>query len=143
LYHSFRHTVKRSRARRNWLHANRLSLLDIPTPKPLAYLECKKGLLVWRSYFITQYVASQNLHVFLNDKELTEDRRQDMLIKVEKLLDKLTRNRITHGDLKQTNILITQDGPVLTDLDSMKIHRYNWIMRDRREDNMKRRSGGS
>jgi tRNA A-37 threonylcarbamoyl transferase component Bud32 len=143
LYHSFRHTVKRSRARRNWLHANRLSLLDIPTPKPLAYLECKKGLLIWKSYYITQYVASQNLHVFLNDKELTEDRRQDMLIKVEKLLDKLTRNRITHGDLKQTNILITQDGPVLTDLDSMKIHRYNWIMRDRREDNMKRLSGGS
>jgi len=52
LFHSFRHTTKRSRARRNWLHANRLCLLDIPTPKPIAYLEYKKGLLVWKSYYI-------------------------------------------------------------------------------------------
>ena len=142
LFHSFRHTTKRSRARRNWVHANRLCLLDIPTPKPIAYLEYKKGLLVWKSYFITQYVLSQNLHAFLNDKAVTEDRRRDIMTQIEKLLNRLTRNRITHGDLKQTNILVTTDGPVLTDLDSMRTHRYNCTIGDHREEDMNRLRGG-
>jgi len=36
--HSLRHTIKRSRARRSWLHGHRLGLLGIATPKPSAYI---------------------------------------------------------------------------------------------------------
>ncbi|MHC4326264.1 MAG: lipopolysaccharide kinase InaA family protein, partial [Planctomycetota bacterium] len=49
IIHSLRHTIKRSRARRAWLHGHRLGLLNIATPEPLAYIERRKGLLVDKS----------------------------------------------------------------------------------------------
>jgi serine/threonine protein kinase len=47
------------------------------------------------------------------------------------LLNNLGQYRISHGDLKHSNILITDNGPVLTDLDGMKVHRWDWIHRAR------------
>ena len=38
----------------------------------------------------------------------------------------LRKYRISHGDLKHTNILITNNGPVLTDLDAMKAYKWKW-----------------
>ncbi len=46
--------------------------------------------------------------------------------------ERLGRYRITHGDLKHTNILITENGPVLTDLDGAKVHKCNWTYKIRR-----------
>ena len=53
--------------------------------------------------------------------------------KVKYLLDKMGKYRIIHGDLKHANILITDNGPVLTDLDAMKAHKWNWAYKIRRE----------
>ena len=46
--HSLRHTIKKSRAHRGWLHGHRLVMLDIATPKPLAYIEQIKEKLIWK-----------------------------------------------------------------------------------------------
>jgi tRNA A-37 threonylcarbamoyl transferase component Bud32 len=121
--HSLRHTIKGSRARRAWLNAHRLRMLQIATPKPLAYIEQWKGLLVWKSYLVTEYVKGQKLYDFLRDSNITKEEHIEVTRQVTELLDKLGKYRITHGDLKHTNILITENGPVLTDLDAMKIHR--------------------
>ncbi|MBN2183222.1 MAG: hypothetical protein JW715_15030, partial [Sedimentisphaerales bacterium] len=50
LIHSIRHTIKGSRARRCWICGHRLGMLKLATPKPLVYLEHRKGLLIWKSY---------------------------------------------------------------------------------------------
>jgi tRNA A-37 threonylcarbamoyl transferase component Bud32 len=125
--HSLRHTIKKSRARRVWLHGHRLGMLDIATPKPLAYIEQYKGKLVWKSYLITEYVEGQKLHDFLRNSNITEEQRLMAIQQVKELLDKMGKYRITHGDLKHSNILITENGTVLTDLDGMKVHKWNRI----------------
>jgi len=125
--HSLRHTIKKSRAYRSWLHAHRLSMLNIATPKGLAYIEKRKGLLVWKSYLITEYVQGQKLYDFLrNPPRRIQEQRSEVTLQIKELLDKLGKHRISHGDLKHTNILITESGPVLTDLDGMKTHKLNW-----------------
>ena len=124
--HSLRHTIKRSRARRSWLHGHRLGVLNIATPKPSAYIEQHKGKLIWQSYLVTEYVKGQNFYYFLRDDKTTDQRRSNAIQQVKDLLDKLGKYRITHGDLKHLNILITENGPVLTDLDGMKVHKCNW-----------------
>jgi len=125
--HSLRHTIKRSRAHRGWLHAHRLRMLKIATPRPLAYIEQRKGSLLWKSYLITEYVKGQKLYDFLRDSKIGQEERSRVTGKVKELLNKLGEHRITHGDLKHSNILITEDGPVLTDLDGMQVHRYGWL----------------
>ncbi|MBN2315476.1 MAG: protein kinase [Sedimentisphaerales bacterium] len=131
LVHSLRHTLKRSRARRGWLHAHHFGMRSIPTPKPLAYLERRKGLLVWASYLVTQYIEGSSLYHFLRDENLPPERHVEMKQQVMDLLDQLGKYRITHGDLKHTNILITKDGPTLTDLDSVRFHKCRWMYRIR------------
>ena len=124
--HSLRHTIKRSRARRGWLHGHRLRILDIATPKPLAYIEQLKKKLVWESYLVTEYVEGQKFYDFLRNSNITEEQRSIAMRQVKNLLDKIGKYRITHGDLKHTNILITDSGPTITDLDGMKVHKWNW-----------------
>jgi len=124
--HSLRHTIKGSRAKRGWLYGHRLRMLDIATPKPLVYIEQYSGPLVWKSYLVTEYVRGRNLYNFLQDTNVFEEDRSAAAQKIAELLDKLSKHRITHGDLKHTNILVTDNGPVLTDLDGMKTHKWNW-----------------
>ena len=94
LVHSLRHTIKRSRARRGWLHAHRLRMLQIPTPKPLAYIEQRKHKLVWKSYLVTEYVAGQKLYDFLRDSNITEEEHSKVTQQVTELLNKLGKYRI-------------------------------------------------
>ncbi len=136
--HSLRHTIKTSRARRGWLHAHRLKMLKIATPKPLAYIEQRRGLLLWQSYLITEYVEGQKLYDFLRNGNLVREQRSIATRKVKDLLDKLDKYRITHGDLKHTNILITDNDPVLTDLDAMQAHKLNCFYKFRRLKDLER-----
>jgi tRNA A-37 threonylcarbamoyl transferase component Bud32 len=138
ILHSLRHTIKKSRALRGWLHAQRLRGLSIATPRPVAYIEQHKGLLLWKSYLVTEYVKGQNFYNFLRDGKIGEGERTKVVEQVVELFDRLGKYRITHGDLKHTNILITRFGVVLTDLDAMKVHRFNWTYRIWRAKDMAR-----
>jgi len=129
--HSLRHTIKRSRARRGWLHGHRLGMLNIATPKPLAYIEQRNGLLVEKSYLVTQYVEGQSLYDFLREDSIARQQRSEVMQMIKTMLDKLAKHHITHGDLKHSNILVTKNGPILIDLDGMKTHRLAWICRIR------------
>ncbi len=136
--HSLRHTAKRSRACRAWLHGHRLEMLDIPTPKPLAYIEQRKAGLVWKSYLVTEYVEGRRLHDFLHDETVSQEQRRAATQAVMKLLERLWKYRITHGDLKHTNVLVTKNGPVLTDLDGMTVHRWKLLYKNKRTKDMER-----
>jgi tRNA A-37 threonylcarbamoyl transferase component Bud32 len=136
--HSLRHTLKGSRSRRAWLHAHRLDALDIPTPSPLACIECRKGWLIWKSYVVTEYVDGLKLNSFLLDKSIDTSRHLAVIRDVVTLLDRLWEHHITHGDLKHTNLLITKDGPILTDLDGMKVHCWGPSYRSHRAKDVKR-----
>ncbi len=126
--HSLRHTIKRSRARWAWLHAHRLGVLNIATPKPLAYIEERRRGLVWKSYLVTRYVDGQTLYEFLRNGISNEERSRASQ-HVSDLLKTLATYGISHGDLKYSNILVTGSGAILTDLDGMKVHRFNWLLK--------------
>ncbi|MHC4436493.1 MAG: lipopolysaccharide kinase InaA family protein [Planctomycetota bacterium] len=136
--HSLRHTIKRSRARRAWLYGHRLGMLNIATPEPLAYIEQHRGLLVEKSYLVTQYINGQRLYEFLRDDSITHKRRSQVMQSIKIMLDRLAKYHITHGDLKHTNILITETGPVLTDLDGMTVHYWGLLYRNRRAKDIER-----
>lgn len=125
--HSVRHTIQRSRARRCWLNGHRLEMLQIATPRPCAYIEECRGLLVWKSYIVTEFVAGRKLHFFLRDDNVTKEQRSKIISRVGMIFDALDKHRITHGDMKHSNILVTDNGAVLTDLDSMKVHKCNCL----------------
>lgn len=138
LLHSLRHTIRGSRAKRSWINSNRLLLVGIATPRPLAYIEEYRGPFLHRSYFIAEFVDGQELHGILRDETIPMDRRQRLIDEVVRTLDRLAGHRISHGDLKHTNVLCSGDKITLTDLDGMQVHRIRWLLRRRYRSDMAR-----
>ena len=107
-----------SRARRSWLGAYLLKMLDIKTPIPLAILERKIGPLVRSSYLVSEYIPGvQLLHYF--DPEAWPKDWDSVVAQVKDCLLSLERSFISHGDLKATNFIAYQGAAYLIDLDSM------------------------
>lgn len=126
LWHSLRHTIKGSRARKCWQFGHRLNQHGIATAKPLGYLEQRKFGLIWQSYIINQYIEGPQLHAVMNLPGYSPEEREVVMEKAEQLLASMGRHRLTHSDMKPANMLICEGKPVLIDLDSMERHRIRW-----------------
>jgi hypothetical protein len=68
LFHSLICTIRKPGACRAWLNAHRLEMLDIATPRPLAYIEQRNGILIWKSYFINEFIEGRKIsHLIQED----------------------------------------------------------------------------
>jgi len=118
--HSLRHTLQGSRAKRSWVMADRLYRLAVPTPKPLAYLEEYRGILLWRSYFIYEYVPGPGLYDVLRDPALKREPKRRLIGQVVEMLRRLSEGGISHGDLKHSNMICHGEDIFFIDLDAMR-----------------------
>lgn len=128
-WHSLRHTLKGSRAKKCWLFGHRLDGLGIASARPLGFVEQRRFGLIWQSYLLNEYVAGEDIHTFMEHPETPDALRDEVSRKTRSLLDRLVHFGMTHGDLKAGNILIHQKDPVLIDLDSMKRHGWGPLLR--------------
>ncbi len=120
LLHSLRHTLQGSRAKRSWVMADRLYRLDILTPKPLAYLDEYRGILLWRSYFIYEYVPGPGFYAVLSDPAVKGERKRRLIDQVVEMLRRLSEGGISHGDLKHSNMICHGEDIFFIDLDAMR-----------------------
>ena len=89
-----------------------------------------------KSYFLTEYVVGPNFDDIIRSGKGTAGKRSVAARPILELIDKLAKYCITHGDLKHTNILVTDSGPVLTDLDGMKVHWWNCTCQRRKANDL-------
>lgn len=109
-----------SRAWHSWREGHRLQFHGISTPTPLALLEERIGPLRARAFLVNEYCPGSNLMDCLApDAEPPRDVVQSIV----SLFETLCRLRISHGDLKATNLLWHQGRVWLIDLDAMRQHR--------------------
>lgn len=123
VFHSIKVTSTRSRARLSWMNAIRLGILNIPTPEPLAFIEKRKGPFIYSSYYITEHVDSDVCGDYLLNERVPEEDKCMVIEKIAAIFETLKDYQISHGDMKNRNILLSHTGPLLIDLDSMKFHR--------------------
>ena len=126
----FFHWLKRfwrpSRAWHSWQEGNRLDFLGIGTPRPLAIVERRTLWLRRGAYLVTEHCSCEDIiSRFRPYAEATGSaaRPSDAeLAALDQLFSAMLRERISHGDLKGTNVL-WQDGRwLLIDLDAMQQH---------------------
>jgi tRNA A-37 threonylcarbamoyl transferase component Bud32 len=119
------HWLKRfwrpSRAWHSWVEGHRLNFLGIATPKPLAMLERRWYGLRNRSYLVTEFMAGEDLlarwQPYLDQSPPVAE-----LQALERLMGALRRERISHGDLKGTNLIWDRNQWALIDLDAVHQH---------------------
>lgn len=114
-WHRLRRMFRRSRAWVSWANSHRLDFLGIKTVKPVALVEERFGPLRSRAFFVTEYVHAP-------DASTLEEPMEDQVRAIVDLLKSLSMAGVSHGDLKATNLLLSDEGAVILDLDSMTEH---------------------
>ncbi len=128
LWHSFRYTIKGSRAKKCWRFGHMMMAVNIPCATPVGVIEERKYGLVWRSYILNAFVEGPNIKNYLHQADLPEYKKHEVMKKTHALTRQLVENNMIHNDLKHCNLLIHDDNPVLVDLDSMQKHHCRWIL---------------
>ncbi len=121
LLHWLRRCWRPSRAWHSWVEGNRLEFLGIATPRPLAMLERRWLGLRRRSYLITEYTAGEDI-ITRFQPYLSSTPPEPELLALDRLFEALLRERISHGDMKGTNLFWEQGRWSLIDLDAAQQH---------------------
>lgn len=117
-WHRLRRCLRKTRAASSWRLAQKLRLFDIPTAKPVAFIENKVLGFRGQSYFVMEYVPNETADQYFVRHRDNVETSAEMVKRITLLLKNIATLEITHGDLKATNILIGQDNrPLLIDLD--------------------------
>lgn len=118
-WHRIRRALRKSRAWTSWANACRMEFLGIPSVKPIALIENRFGPFRGTTYFVTEYVAGQDALKCLRSLKNPNGELEALT----SILHELSDSRISHGDMKATNFVMSDEGPVILDLDAMREHR--------------------
>lgn len=123
--HLLRRFFQRSRAQNCWNMSEVFTQAGIHTAHRTAIIQETLGPLKLRSWFISEYVEADDLFRFL-DKIENQDhaKRRYTRLKndINQLFLRLTTHRLSHGDMKASNILVFNDQVYLIDLDAAHQH---------------------
>ena len=110
--------LKLKRALHSWKFSNELIRLEFPTLNPIALIQKKNT-----TYFVSEYIRGATARDFFDDLSVTLDRRLRMISKIVQCLEMLYALQFCHGDLKDTNFIISHDAVYIIDLDGIKFHK--------------------
>ncbi|MFT6751389.1 MAG: tRNA A-37 threonylcarbamoyl transferase component Bud32 [Candidatus Azotimanducaceae bacterium] len=118
-WHAIKRAMQKTRAWLSWSNAYHMEFLGIRSLKPVAMLEHRMGPLRNKAYFITEYIEGPDALAYLPTVEQYGGEIEELA----SMLLLLSKNKISHGDLKATNFVMAKEGPVIIDLDAMREHK--------------------
>ena len=117
LHRRIRYALTRSRARQSWENGQVMARLGIPVVCPIALMEERSLGIPSRSILVMPYQAGG----FLSEEHLPDIARISASLR--EVFASMKSHRITHGDLKASNIIIDEDlTPHFIDLDATMLH---------------------
>lgn len=120
--HALSRCWRPSRAWHAWREGHRLRLMGVPTPAPLALIEERFGPLRRRAWLVTEHCPGPDLLTHLGPHVSGQPPAAEAAA-LPRLFRTLHRERISHGDMKATNLLWHDEDVALIDLDAMVRHR--------------------
>ncbi len=109
------------RGERSWVNGHLLSFCGVPTPAPIALLKRRNGLFPV-TYLLTERVKAASAREWFCDQDVPTEEKNAVAEQIAKVLLNMQQQKISHGDLKASNILIADGIPMIIDLDAMCRH---------------------
>jgi len=121
IIHQATRALRPSRAHTSWIAAHSLRFYGINTPRPIAMIEQRIGLIRRHAYFMSEYIDGTTVQDFFNEEAIDLDAQHiaSKLIDIFKLF-KLAH--ISHGDTKATNFMVADNDVFVLDLDAVHFH---------------------
>jgi tRNA A-37 threonylcarbamoyl transferase component Bud32 len=122
--HAISRAFRRTRASLSWANAHHLHILGILTPQPIVLLENRFFGIRSKAYFISTYIDAPDAKVYF---EQNKNQHRVAIKNIVHLFYQLHLLKLSHGDMKSSNIKMIDESPCLIDLDSMHQHRYDFF----------------
>lgn len=123
IWRQLRRCFGRSRASNAWHYSHMFVETGINTPTPIALIERKLGPLVLESWFVSEYIKGDNLlDIWLYQKPTATE-----IDGVKNIFNTMAALKISHGDMKATNLLVAEEKMYLIDFDGMKHFRLSCL----------------
>jgi tRNA A-37 threonylcarbamoyl transferase component Bud32 len=126
-WHKIKRALRRSRARRCWQMSYAFSEAGLNVAAPILMLEDRFGPFRLNAYFVNEFLEGQELMTVLP----TMNDAQQLIVAaaIEDAFEKLKAARLTHGDLKASNLMWSNDRLYFIDLDAAQQHRnpVTWL----------------
>jgi len=102
-FHKVKRALRKTRAENCWQMSHVFHDCGINVPKPVAKIEKKIGCFKLDSFFICEYIDAQELLDWLPSQDKTQIER--VTLKIVHIFDLFAQNKLSHGDMKATNLL--------------------------------------
>lgn len=122
--HLFSRALRKSRARRSWQRSYEFAQAGINVAAPALMYECRFGPIRLDAYFISEKLSGQELLTVL--PQMSEQAQKDVLKQMADVFKKMRAAKLTHGDMKASNILWVDGVLYFIDLDAAKKHLTQW-----------------
>jgi tRNA A-37 threonylcarbamoyl transferase component Bud32 len=136
-WHGINRACRQTRAAGSWANAHRLNILGIATPKPIALIEERFGYFRGKAYFLSEYLDAPDASTFfaqIKNKKSQAEAIQNIV----EMFYRMYLLRLSHGDMKASNIKMLGENPYLIDLDSMQQHAWDFLAKKRHVKDLKR-----
>lgn len=124
-FHCVSRAFRQTRAAASWANAYRLNILGILTPKPIVLIEKRFFGLRGKAYFLSEFVDAPDVKSFF-EKIKNKNTEAAAIKEIAKLFYRLYLLKLSHGDLKYSNIKMLDGNPCLIDLDSLRQHQWGY-----------------
>ncbi len=132
------HAFTRSRAQCSWQASLKMAVLNIPTPLALACVDCPSFGITQESHFVYEFEKGRHFRDYAWSTPTDTIMKEPYLHQVYEVLRTLKKHQISHGDLKMPNIILSESGPNLIDLDGVRFHTSKRIFAKRRLRDLRR-----
>ncbi len=126
-WHKIKRALRRSRARRCWQMSYAFTEAGLNVAAPILMLEDRFGPFRLDAYFLNEFLEGQELMTLL--PTMNNEQRQDVAEAIEDAFEKMKAARLTHGDLKASNLMWSNGKLYFIDLDAAQQHRnpVTWL----------------
>ena len=125
--HGVMRALKESRASISWRNAHMLEMFGVATPVPVAFCIRRQSPLRPVGYFLAENVSGISLVDWIEKHRDQPEAIRRAAAMVGDLFSRLRRLQISHGDMKATNFILSDDRLIVLDLDSMRQHRFRLV----------------
>lgn len=134
--HKFKRSLRKSRARRCWTMSYAFARAGLNVAPPVLMYEQRFGPIRLNAYFASQFLHGDEL---LSALPNMDKRQQSAVVSaIESAFSKMCAAKLTHGDMKASNLLWVDGALFFVDLDAAQQHRSTVSWRSKHAKDKKR-----